>query len=70
MVDTGIREIDGEVARALVDAARAARLVGARVLLTGISPEVAATLVGLDVDLTGITTLATLASGIAHALGR
>ncbi|MFY0538252.1 STAS domain-containing protein [Nannocystis pusilla] len=60
--------MDAEVARALVQAARASRLVGARVVLTGISPEVAQTLVTLDVDLSGITTLATLASGIAFAL--
>lgn len=65
---TGIRMMDAEVARALVQAARASRLVGARVVLTGISPEVAQTLVGLDVDLSGVTTLATLASGIAFAL--
>jgi rsbT co-antagonist protein RsbR len=65
---TGIRLMDTEVAHALVQTARAARLVGARVVLTGISPEVAQTLVALSVDLTGITTLATLASGIAFAL--
>ncbi len=65
---TGIRLMDTEVARAVIQAARAARLVGAQVVLTGISPEVAQTLVTLDVDLGGITTLATLATGIAHAL--
>jgi rsbT co-antagonist protein RsbR len=67
---TGIREIDGEVATALVHAARAARLVGAEVMLTGISPTVARTLVDLGADLSGITTLATLASGIERALKR
>ncbi len=67
---TGIREIDGEVATSLVTAARAARLVGAEVMLTGISPEVAQTLVSLGADLTGIATLATLASGIELALKR
>lgn len=67
---TGIREIDHEVATALVHAARAARLVGAEVMLTGISPVVARTLVGLGADLSGITTLATLASGIERALRR
>ncbi|WAS93134.1 PAS domain-containing protein [Nannocystis punicea] len=65
---TGIRMMDAEVARTLVQAARASRLVGARVVLTGISPEVAQTLVTLGVDLGGVTTLATLASGIAFAL--
>lgn len=67
---TGIRELDGEVASALVNAARAARLIGAEVMLTGISPLVAQALVALGADLTGIRTLATLASGIELALRR
>lgn len=67
---TGVRVVDSQVASALVGAARAARLLGARVVLTGIRPEVAQTLVGLGADLTGIVTLGTLQSGIAHALGR
>jgi rsbT co-antagonist protein RsbR len=67
---TGIRHIDRDIGRTLVDAALAARLVGARVVLTGISPEVAQTLVSLDVDLSGVTTLSTLAGGIAFALAR
>jgi rsbT co-antagonist protein RsbR len=67
---TGIREIDVEVAASLVTAARAARLLGAEVVLTGISPAVAQTLVAIGTDLSGITTLATLASGISFALNR
>ncbi len=67
---TGIREIDGEVAATLINAARAARLVGAEVMLTGVSPVVAQTLVALGANLSGITTLATLASGIERALER
>lgn len=67
---TGVRVVDQQVASALLGAARAARLLGARVLLTGIRPEVAQMLVGLSADLTGVVTLGTLQSGIAHALGR
>lgn len=67
---TGVRVVDVQVASGLVGAARAARLLGARVLLTGIRPEVARMLVGLDTDLTGVVTLGTLESGIAYALGR
>ncbi len=67
---TGVREIDVQTADALVGAARAARLLGARVILTGVSPAVAQTLVTLDANLDGIAILATLASGIAHALSR
>ncbi|MFS8069928.1 MAG: PAS domain-containing protein, partial [Byssovorax sp.] len=67
---TGVREIDVQTADALAGAARAARLLGARVILTGVSPAVARTLVTLDANLDGIAILATLASGIAHALNR
>ncbi len=48
--------------------ARAARLLGAQVILTGIGPDVARTLVALHSELRGIITLANLQSGIAHAL--
>jgi PAS domain S-box-containing protein len=65
---TGIPTVDTEIAAAIVHAARAARLVGARVVLTGISPDVAQTLVELRSDLSNIKTLGTLASGIAFAL--
>jgi PAS domain S-box-containing protein len=65
---TGIHLMDGEVANAIVGAARAARLLGARVVLTGISPAVAQTLVTLGADLSDVTVLATLASGIAFAI--
>lgn len=66
---TGVPTVDAEVADALVRAARGVRLLGARVVLTGIRPEVAQTLVSLGTDLQGIVTLSTLASGIRFALG-
>ncbi|WP_129348567.1 PAS domain-containing protein [Sorangium cellulosum] len=65
---TGVRAVDTLVADALTRTARAAQLLGTRVVLTGVRPEVAQTLVVLGVDLSGITTLGTLQSGIAHAL--
>ncbi|AKT41160.1 PAS domain-containing protein [Chondromyces crocatus] len=65
---TGVKVMDTLVANALVGVARAARLLGAEVLLTGMSPAVAQTLVALQLDLTDLTTLSTLQSGIAHAL--
>ncbi|MBK9265915.1 MAG: PAS domain-containing protein [Polyangiaceae bacterium] len=67
---TGVRTVDSHVAGALVMAARAVGLLGARVVVTGIRPEVARTLVDLGADLAGIVTRATLRSGIAYALGR
>ncbi|WP_437955522.1 PAS domain-containing protein [Sorangium sp. So ce119] len=65
---TGVRFVDTQVANALVSAARAARLLGARVVLTGITPAVARTLVDLESSLDGIVTLGTLASGISYAM--
>lgn len=67
---TGVRSVDAQVAGALLQAARAARLLGTRVLLTGIRPEVAQALVGMDTDWGGIETLATLQDGVALALRR
>jgi rsbT co-antagonist protein RsbR len=67
---TGVPLVDTQVANALVRAAQAVRLLGARVILTGIRPEVAQTLVGIGMNLGDIITRSTLQSGIAYALGR
>lgn len=67
---TGVPVVDTQVANALLQAAQAVKLLGAKVVLTGIRPEVAQTLVGLGVDMSGITTRSTLQSGIAYAFGR
>ena len=64
---TGVVVVDNQVADALVAAARGVKLLGARVMLTGIRPEVARTLVELAVDLSGITTYGSLQAGIAAA---
>ncbi|NJN16125.1 MAG: PAS domain-containing protein [Oscillochloris sp.] len=65
---TGVQVVDTQVANAFIQAARAVSLLGAQVLLTGIRPEVAQTLVQLGVDLQGIMTRGSLQDGIAHAL--
>ncbi len=65
---TGVKMIDAQVAQSLIHTAQAVRLLGARVILTGIQPHTAQTLVHLGTDLSSITTLATLQNGIAHAL--
>jgi len=67
---TGVRTVDAQVAEALVRAARSVGLLGARVIVTGVRPEVARILVELGTDLQGIVTRATLRSGIASALGK
>jgi rsbT co-antagonist protein RsbR len=67
---TGVPVVDTQVAGALVRAAQAVELLGARVLLTGIRPEVAQTLVGIGVSLGSIITRSTLQDGITFALGQ
>lgn len=65
---TGVRAVDAPVADGLLGIARAAKLLGARVILTGIGPEIAQTLVHLQSDLGGILIKGNLQAGIAHAL--
>ncbi|MCS6940035.1 MAG: PAS domain S-box protein [Roseiflexus sp.] len=65
---TGVQVVDTQVANALVRAAQAVRLLGAQVVLTGIKPQVAQTLVQLGVSLEGIHTTGTLQTGVRLAL--
>ncbi|MGB9722851.1 MAG: STAS domain-containing protein [Chloroflexia bacterium] len=65
---TGVPMIDSQVANHLVRAMLAAQLLGAHPILTGISPEVAQTMVQLGIDLAGITSCADLQQGVALAL--
>jgi rsbT co-antagonist protein RsbR len=65
---TGVSSVDTQTAEALLRAARAAKLLGAQVMLTGIRPDVARMFVELGVDLTVIRTYGSLQAGIAAAL--
>ena len=67
---TGVTVVDTQVANALLRAAQAVRLLGARVVLTGIRPEIAQTLVGLGADLSEVVTRSSLQSGIAYAISQ
>jgi rsbT co-antagonist protein RsbR len=67
---TGVSVVDTAVANALIQAAQAVRLLGAEVVLTGIRPEVAQTLVSLGTNLEGVVTRSTLQMGIAYSLDR
>ncbi|WP_437336256.1 PAS domain-containing protein [Sorangium sp. So ce394] len=67
---TGVKAVDERVAEMLVQAARAAGLLGAEVVLTGIQPAIARTMIELDIDLRGLVTEGTLQGGIAYALKR
>ncbi|MGQ9772399.1 PAS domain S-box protein [Chloroflexus sp.] len=66
---TGVKVVDTQVAGALIRAAQAARMLGAEVVLTGISPEIAQTLVHIGAELGTMKTTATLQEGIRYALG-
>lgn len=67
---TGVQIVDTQVAQAFIHAAQAVRLLGAQVMLTGIQPQIAQTLIHLGVDLQGIITYGSLQAGIAAALQR
>lgn len=61
---TGVPVIDTAVASYLLQTARAAQLIGAQVILVGIGPEIAQTIVQLGVDLGHILIGANLQNGI------
>ncbi|MFZ6182790.1 STAS domain-containing protein [Nannocystis pusilla] len=65
---TGVPRVDTVAARALADVARAVKLLGAELVLTGIGPDVARTLVDLGADFGGARTLPSLEHGIAYAM--
>jgi rsbT co-antagonist protein RsbR len=64
---TGVPEIDTTVANHLVEAVDASRLMGASVIITGLSSEIARTLVTIGVDLSKMNTIGDLQSGIEEA---
>ncbi|WP_437736512.1 substrate-binding domain-containing protein [Sorangium sp. So ce1335] len=61
---TGVPLVDAQVAHALQQTHRAAGLLGARVVLVGVRPEIAARLVALDVDLGDLATRKSLSSAL------
>jgi anti-anti-sigma factor len=67
---TGVAMVDTAVAQYLLQAARAAQLLGTRVILVGISPEVAQTVVQLGVDFSSLPTYSSLWHGLEHARAR
>ena len=67
---TGVPIIDTQVARALLQTAGAARLLGAQTILVGLRPELAQTIVGLGVTFTNLVTRADLQSGISYTMQR
>ena len=67
---TGVPTVDTLVAQHLIKTVTAARLMGADCIISGIRPQIAATIVHLGVDLSDIATKATLADAFRLALKR
>jgi rsbT co-antagonist protein RsbR len=64
---TGVPSVDATVANHLVQTVDASRLMGANVIVTGLSSEIAQTLVTIGVDLSKINAVGDLQGGIEEA---
>jgi rsbT co-antagonist protein RsbR len=64
---TGVPTIDQTVANHLVQTVDASRLMGADVIITGLSPDIAQTLVTIGVDLSKMDTVGDLQGGLEEA---
>lgn len=65
---TGVPVMDTSVARHIMKTVTAAEMLGTRVILTGIRPSTAQTIVKLGIDMSGVPTRATLKGGVALAM--
>jgi rsbT co-antagonist protein RsbR len=64
---TGVAAVDSKVANHLIQTVAAARLMGASVIVTGLSADVAQSLVALGVDLSKVNTVGDLQGGLEEA---
>ena len=67
---TGVPTVDTLVAQHLLKTVAAARLMGADCIISGIRPQIAQTMVHLAIDLSSVTTKATMAEALRTALQR
>lgn len=65
---TGVPVMDTSVARHLLRTVAASEMLGTRVIITGISPDTAQTIVKLGIDMSKVPTRGTLKAGVALAL--
>ena len=61
---TGVAAVDSKVANHLIQTVDAARLLGTTVVVTGVSPAIAQTIVTIGVDLSRIQTVGDLQGGL------
>ncbi len=64
---SGVPAVDSLVAQHLIKTVSATRLMGAECIISGIRPEIAQTVVHLGIDLSHVTTKASLASALKTA---
>jgi rsbT co-antagonist protein RsbR len=64
---TGVPDVDEDVANSLAKTIDASQLMGASVIITGLSSEIAETLVAIGADLSKMRTVGDLQEGIAEA---
>jgi rsbT co-antagonist protein RsbR len=67
---TGVPTVDTLVAQHLLKTVAATRLMGADCIVSGIAPQTAQTMVQLGIDLSEVTTRASLADALALAIAR
>jgi rsbT antagonist protein RsbS len=61
---SGLDMVDSYVARILAETGRMAKLMGARTVLVGMQPEVAATLMRMGYEMTGVQTALNVEEGL------
>lgn len=64
---TGVPYVDSRVASHLVQTVEAARLMGSKVIISGVAPDIALTMVTLGIDLGRIETVGDMLSGVERA---
>lgn len=65
---TGVQTVDTQVAQHLIRTAAAVRLMGAKCIISGISPKIAQTMVQLGVDVGEVRTRSTIRTALTDAL--
>jgi len=67
---TGVKSIDSQVSHHLIQMVRAVQLMGSDAIITGIRPEIARALISLNIDMSNVTTRASLSDGLKEAFRR